>query len=179
MCLSYHINDLLPLGLDLPGLWLQRTFTKTLQLCLASDEFYHRRFLREKACIPQFDGGSQHITCLGDGYVELDNCRGSDCDAQDCLNVCGGPCDASNSTCATMTQSFEDGSSPLTIYERSQCVSNVVLPDMPPGASSDFEISGQFDAVGTVESVSMIDSGAQGLGREGGLIVLVLVFFAV
>ncbi len=58
-------------------------------------------------------------------------------------------------------------------------MSNVVLPDMPPGASSDFEISGQFDAVGTVESVSMIDSGAQGLGREGGLIVLVLVFFAV
>ena len=166
--------------MDLPGLWLERTFTKTLQVCQTSDEFYHRRYLKERACIPQFDGGSQHITCLGDGYVELDNCRSNDCDSKNCLNVCGGPCDASNNTCATMTQSFDDGSRTLNFFERSQCVTNVVLPDMPPGASGDFKISGQFDAVGTVAAVSFTESGAQGLEKVGGLIgaVLVLVAFA-
>jgi hypothetical protein len=49
----YHINDLLPLGLDLAGMWLERTFTKTMQVCQGSNDFYHRRYLKERACIPQ------------------------------------------------------------------------------------------------------------------------------
>jgi hypothetical protein len=79
-----------------------------------------------------------------------------------------------------MTQSFDDGSRTLNFFERSQCVTNVVLPDMPPGASGDFKISGQFDAVGTVAAVSFIESGAQALEKVGGLIgvVLALVFLA-
>ena len=145
-----------------------------MQVCQGSDDFYHRRYYKNRACIPQFDGGSQHITCLSNGYVELDNCRSSDCAALQCLNVCGGPCESTNATCASMSDSWE-----RNFYERSACVTNVTLPDMPPGASSEFKISGQFDAVGSVSAVAFeAKAGAEGMqgSRAAGMaVVFVLV----
>ena len=144
--------------------------------------------MRERACIPQFDGSSQCprpplpaqparaltsrvcaasrccrlITCLADGYIELDNCRGS-CAPAACLNVCGGPCDASNGTCASMADT--SSSRTLNFFERSQCVTNVTLADMPAAATAEFKISNQFDAVGSVEAVAFQ---AAASGAEGG-----------
>ena len=121
--MPYHINDLLPLGMDLTGVWLERTLTKTMKLCTDSDTFYHRRYLKERVCIPQFDGGSAYITCQASSYTELDNCRSSDCQALSCLNVCGGPCDATNGTCSTMQDLANNRV--LNFYERSKCVADV------------------------------------------------------
>ena len=77
--------------------------------------------------------------------------------------MCGGPCESSNATCATLS---DTGSSRvLNFYERSACTANVSLPDIPPGASSEFKIAGQFDALGTVDAVAFeAKAGAADMG---------------
>jgi hypothetical protein len=42
----------------------------------------------------------------------------------------------------------------LSFYERSLCMTNITLPDIPAGASTDFKIASQFDAVGSVDAVA-------------------------
>ncbi len=45
------------------------------------------------------------------------------------------------------------------------CIANVTLPDIPPGASSEFKIAGQFDALGTVDAVAFqAKAGAAAVG---------------
>ena len=61
-------------------------------------------------------------------YTELDNCRSSDCQALSCLNVCGGPCDATNGTCSSMQDVANNRV--LNFYERSKCVGAWVMCDV-------------------------------------------------
>ena len=65
----------------------------------------------------------------------------------------------------------------LSFYERSQCIANVTLLDMPQDASGDFKIAGQFDAVGTVSAVAFLaKANAEGM-RVGGATVIFFITF--
>jgi len=64
----------------------------------------------------------------------------------------------------------------LSFYERSQCIANVTLLDMPQDASGDFKIAGQFDAVGTVSAVAFLaKANAEGM-RVGATVIFFITF---
>jgi hypothetical protein len=65
----------------------------------------------------------------------------------------------------------------LSFYERSQCMTNITLPDLPAGASTDFKIASQFDAVGSVDAVAfqVPASAARGDGARAAAAVAALV----
>ena len=82
-----------------------------------------------------------------------------------------------NATCAALSDS--SSSSFMKFYERSACSTNVTLPDMPQAASSEFKISSQFDAVGTVGVVAMeAKAGAEGMQGSGAAAMSVVLVMA-
>ncbi len=56
-------------------------------------------------------------------------------------------------------------------------MANVTLLDMPPDASGDFKIAGQFDAVGTVSAVAFLAKAHAERMRVGGAALIFCISF--